>query len=111
MPAVPWQSTHWISVAARTSMCSRLLPCMSCTKWQSTQCMPFSMWMSMRWTGVPPRQSALILVSAARAALGPVAGSGYRLSLWKARAWFGQSTPAAILAGWSGPTNPPAWSV
>ena len=39
---------HWISTAARTSLCSCVLPCMSCTKWQSTQCMPFSRWMSMQ---------------------------------------------------------------
>ena len=32
---------------------SLVLPCTSCTKWQSTQCMPFSRWMSMQCTGTP----------------------------------------------------------
>ena len=59
--AVPWQSMHWISIAARTSCWSRVLPCTSCEKWQSTQCIPFSRWMSIRWTGTPDLPLELLL--------------------------------------------------
>ena len=109
---VPWQSVHAISVAARTSMWSRLLPCMSCEKWQSTQCIPFSMWMSIRWTGRPLRQS-WCLASAAFAASGPFTGSVncfWTGSLKNSRALFGQSVAAISIAGVGGPTTFPLWS-
>ncbi len=57
---VPWQSMHWISMPARTSCCSLVLPCTSWTKWQSMQCMPFSRWMSSRWTGTPVHGLTLV---------------------------------------------------
>ena len=42
-----------ISMAARTSPWSLVLPWMSWAKWQSAQCMPFSRWTSSRCTGTP----------------------------------------------------------
>src|SRR5262245_12099188 len=47
---VPWQSRQSISTALRVSPYSLPLPWLSCEKWQSTQCMPFSRWMSLRWS-------------------------------------------------------------
>ncbi len=47
---VPWQSMQSISIAARGSAYSLPSPWLSCSKWQSTQCMPFSRWMSLRCT-------------------------------------------------------------
>ena len=37
----------------RVSPYSLPLPWTSCSKWQSTQCIPFSRWMSLRWTALP----------------------------------------------------------
>ena len=51
--AVPWQSWHWTWMAAWYSAYRCVSPCTSCAKWQSTQCMPRSAWMSLRWTGLP----------------------------------------------------------
>ena len=48
--AVPWQSMQSISRAGLGSLYSLPLPWLSCWKWQSTQCIPFSRWMSFRWT-------------------------------------------------------------
>jgi len=39
---VPWQSTQSSSIAARGSPYSAPVPCASCSKWQSTHCIPFS---------------------------------------------------------------------
>ena len=39
---VPWQSAQSISTAARASPYRWPLPWLSCSKWQSTQCMPLS---------------------------------------------------------------------
>jgi hypothetical protein len=43
---VPWQSTHSISTACSMKPWMSPSPITSRTVWQSTQCIPFSWWMS-----------------------------------------------------------------